>query len=58
MFFQNKKETKNLIESDFGKTLEEIVKTFPEMYIAIKNTQYILVLIQEKPFKCKNVYAS
>ena len=54
VFSKNKKETKNLIESDFGKTLEEIVKTFPEMYIAIKkHAIYIGINSRKNPLSVR-----
>lgn len=36
VFSKIKKEAKDLMEKDFGRTLEEIIKTFPNIYIAVK----------------------
>ena len=54
VFSKNKKEAKDLMETDFGKTLEEIIKTFPNIYIAVKkHAVYIGIDSRKNPLSVK-----
>lgn len=54
VFSKTKKEAKDLMETDFGKTLEEIIKTFPNIYIAVKkHAVYIGVDSRKNPLNVK-----
>ncbi len=54
VFSKAKKETKVLMETDFGKTLEEIIKTFPEIYIAVKkHAIYIGINSRKNPLSVR-----
>ncbi len=54
VFSKTKKEAKNLMETEFGETLKEIIKTFPNIYIAVKkHAIYIGIDSRKNPLNVK-----